>query len=208
MKKYSTIIFDVGDVLMDYRWRAMFLDQGLPEEDVERIGRELFDDPHHIWRQSDLGTATPDDLTRMYSEEYPADSEWFSFFLHHGEYMNIPRPRVWKMIHTLKEDGYRIYLLSNYSKDLFEKHTRYAEFMKDIDGMLVSYMVGLVKPDRAIYEELLRRYALDRGACIFFDDRLDNVEAANADGIHAEQVTGQEMLLGRLRELHEDAVSR
>ena len=44
MKKYDNIIFDVGDVLLEYRWKQMLMDCGLSEEEAIRVGHELFDD--------------------------------------------------------------------------------------------------------------------------------------------------------------------
>ena len=73
--------------------------------------------------------------------------------------------------------------------------------MKDIDGKIVSYAVHLVKPDHAIYEELVRRYNLTREDCIFFDDREENVAAAIECGIRAVRVTGRAMLAEALDKL-------
>ena len=41
----KNIIFDVGDVLIEYRWKQMLMDYGLEEADEIRVGREMFDDP-------------------------------------------------------------------------------------------------------------------------------------------------------------------
>ena len=92
-------------------------------------------------------------------------------------------PEVWEKIHILKEKGYRIYLLSNYSKYLFEMHTKDAAFMDDLDGRLVSYEVHQVKPDRDIYETLIKRYDLDPKECLFLDDRKENTDTAESLGI-------------------------
>ena len=59
----------------------------------------------------------------------------------------------------------------------------------------MSYMVNKIKPDFAIYEELLNRFSLKKEECIFFDDRKENVDAANDFGIHAVRVLSQEGLL-------------
>lgn len=41
MKKYDNIIFDVGDVLLEYRWKQMLMDYGLSEESVSWWEDEL-----------------------------------------------------------------------------------------------------------------------------------------------------------------------
>jgi putative hydrolase of the HAD superfamily len=198
LKNYKTIVFDVGDVLMQYRWKDMLMDYGLSESEAVRIGNEMFDDPRKLWHQLDLATKTDDEIISEYEEEYPEDIEVIRWFIHHGEYMNVARPKTWKRVHELKEKGYQIYLLSNYSYTLFKRHTRYADFMADIDGMIVSYMIHKAKPEPEIYQTLFRVYDLDPKDCIFFDDRLENVEASIAQGMDAEQVLSEEDLLKKL----------
>ena len=115
--------------------------------------------------------------------------------------MHVGRPEVWEKVRLLKERGVHIYLLSNYSKILFEKHTKDADFMNVIDGKVVSYQIHMIKPDERIYHYLLERYRLEPGECLFFDDRAANVDAAKKLEIPAEQVTSRKMLNERLEQL-------
>ena len=45
MKNYKNLIFDLGDVLLSYRWRGMLMDQGLSAAEAEEIGHKMFDAP-------------------------------------------------------------------------------------------------------------------------------------------------------------------
>lgn len=199
--KYENIIFDVGDVLLEYRWKWMLVDYGLSESEAERVGSELFDDPDGLWNEMDLNIMSDEEIKAAYCKKHPHDSGAISFFLDHGEYMSVPRPDVWREVHRLKEKGYHIYLLSNYPETLFEKHTRYADFMKDIDGAMVSYMIHKMKPDFAIYQALCDKYSLDKSKCLFFDDRKVNVDAAIAFGMNSTLVTSRQFLLDELEKL-------
>ena len=114
--------------------------------------------------------------------------------------MHIPRPDVWERVHALKQKGYRIYLLSNYSKDFFEVHTKGASFMDDIDGKVVSYEIHEMKPDKIIYEHLLGKYDLKPEESVFFDDRPENTETAEELGIKSYTITSKEYLLSVLDE--------
>lgn len=197
----KNIVFDVGGVLLDYRWKEMLQDYGLSPEEAVRVGMEMFDDPDGIWSIFDREIHSQEEIIRMYQERYPADAEAIGYFIRHGEYMHKPRPEIWARIPQLKAAGYHIYLLSNYPRILFEKHTQYADFMNEIDGMEVSYMHHLVKPDRAIYESLCTRYELNPAECIFYDDLLPNVNGAIAYGMQSVQVTGRKMLAEALDDL-------
>lgn len=199
----KNIIFDVGDVLFHYRWKEMFMDYGVSKEEGMRIGKEIFDDPKERWLQFDKGLLTLEELIASYAESYPKDAEVISFFLHHGEYMPVAHPEAWKFFPLLKEKGYHIYLLSNYSKELFERHTEHADFMEYLDGKMVSYMVNVLKPDAKIYQCLCDTYGLKAEECLFFDDRKENVEAAIAFGMKAMQVVSRQGLVEELEKLME-----
>ena len=62
MKKPKNIIFDVGDVLLDYRWQQMLMDYGLDESEAYRVGRELCDDPDGLWHEFDLGVKSQEEI--------------------------------------------------------------------------------------------------------------------------------------------------
>ena len=70
-----------------------------------------------------------------------------------------------------------------------------------IDFPQLSGIEGVAKPDRRIFEILLRRHGLDPGATVFVDDVAGNVEAAQALGIVAVQYTSAPLLRQDLRAL-------
>lgn len=189
----KNIIFDVGDVLLEYRWKDMFLDHGLSPEEAERVGGEMFGS--RLWDQVlDLGLKPVEEVIRDYYQEFPQDGKEIEWFIRNGEKMHVTRPEVWEKIPRLKEMGYRVYILSNYSEFLFKKHTDGAAFWPYIDGKVVSYEIHKGKPDPAIYLHLLNTYGLKAEECLFLDDRRENIEAAKRLGIRGIQVTSRDFL--------------
>ena len=175
----KNIIFDVGDVLLEYRWKDMLVqDYGMTEERAVQIGKSMFDDP--LWSGLDLGNPLEETICR-YEKKYPEYAKEIRWFLTHGEYMHVKRPEVWE--------------------NLFTKHTKGASFLNDIDGKVVSYQIHEIKPNSKIYLYLLDKYNLKADQCLFFDDRKQNVEGAEKLGIHAIRVESQEQLLGELEKL-------
>ena len=89
-------------------------------------------------------------------------------------------------IKKLKNLGYNLYILSNTSDEVFCK------FIDDLsplfDGMVLSYKIHEIKPNKPIYEYLLNKYNLNPEECLFLDDRLDNMETANSFGIKGRKV--------------------
>ena len=75
------IIFDVGDVLLEYRWKDMLVeDYGMTAERAERaeqVGMTMFDDP--LWSGLDLGNPLEETICR-YEKKYPEyakEIRWF-----------------------------------------------------------------------------------------------------------------------------------
>lgn len=58
------------------------------------------------------------------------------------------------------------------------------------DHQILSFEVGLMKPDTEIYEHAVERLDLPAETILFLDDNPLNVEAARAAGLHAERVYG------------------
>ena len=201
MKKPKNIIFDVGDVLLDYRWQQMLMDYGLDEAEAYRVGRELFDDPDGLWHEYDLGVKSQEEIIQEFEQKHPKDAEVIRWFISHGEYMHVARPAIWKLVHQLKDVGYHLYILSNYPEILFRKHTQYADFMDDMEGMVVSYMIHVGKPERVVYQTLCDRYGLNKEECLFFDDRAENVQGAIDFGMRAKRVLSAKGLAADLEEL-------
>lgn len=71
--------------------------------------------------------------------------------------------------------------------------------MNDIDGLMVSYMINITKPDERIYQALCDKYSLDKSKCLFFDDRKENVLAARKFGMDSTLVTDRNFLLNELK---------
>ena len=140
------LIFDVGDVLVEYRWFEMLTrDYGLSEAEAKRIGGEMFD--NEIWVQGlDGGRLSLEEAIHQYELKYPDDVDVMGWFLRNGEQMAVKRPEVWDKVAALKEKGYKIYLLSNYSEELFHVHTKRAKFLDVLDGGVVSYQVHALRP--------------------------------------------------------------
>lgn len=192
----KNLIFDVGNVLIEYRWNQMLLDYGLSEEEAAIAGPLFFE--HETWKELDLGNMPVEDVIVLYEKQLPEYAGLIRWFLTHLELMPIPRPDVWEKVHALKEKGYKIYLLSNYNEDFFRIHTEGASFLEDIDGKVVSYEIHKIKPYPEIYQYLLDKYELSAQECVFFDDRAENTQTAEKLGMKTYTITSKEYLLDLL----------
>jgi len=197
----KNIIFDIGSVLIGYRWRDMCREAGWEEEKADKIGRGFFENP--LWPDFDAGLVTGEELIRSIVEKYPDLEEDARWFIGSGKKMVSERPKIWELMRKLKEKGYGIYVLSNYSEELFAIHTGGLPFWELVDGGVISYQIHQIKPNPPIYLHLMRKYGLKPEECLFFDDREENTESARKLGIRAVTVAGgsEELLAEELGKL-------
>lgn len=195
----KNLIFDVGGVLLGYDWLGIFKGTKFNIEEVAKIGDEVFGT--ELWKQMDLGMVTEAEAAEQYKKMMPNESEMIDFLFEHYKDIDVPRPEVYEIVGKLKEKGMKIFILSNYSKEFYRDHYKDIAFIDELDGMVVSCDVHLLKPDRRIYECLLERYALKAEECMFFDDLEENVEAAVKLGIKGYRVKTEEDLKEELKKL-------
>ena len=197
----KNIIFDVGSVLIGYRWRDMCLDEGWEEDKADKIGRGFFSNP--LWPDYDAGLVSTDKLVESVAENYPELETDIRWFITSGKKMIVERPKIWELVKRLKEKGFGLYLLSNYSEELFTLHTADLPFLELVNGGVISYQIHQIKPNPPIYQYLLDKYQLKPEDCLFFDDRPENTEAAKKLGMQAVTVEdgSEELLIRELEKL-------
>ena len=100
----------------------------------------------------------------------------------------IPKWRL-DLIKELRSNGYHTHLLSN-TNDLHWEEIKRRFFMEEgytcqdlFDHVFVSHEVHLAKPDPAIYHHAVRVIGRPAEQCLFIDDTLLNVEAAQREGL-------------------------
>ncbi len=197
--KYKNIIFDVGGVLLSYRWLGIIQETIPDEAEAVAFAERLYKDP--LWLEFDIELRPFDDVVEDYVKKYPDDEEHIRYVMGHLERMPVPRKKVWVKMHELKQAGYRLYLLSNYSSRMFHTHTDGLPFLNDIDGHVISYEVHMIKPKREIYEALFEKYGLDPSESLYFDDRQENVDGGRKLGLEGRVIYSEETLLGYLDRL-------
>ena len=100
---------------------------------------------------------------------------------------------MYEVVQDLKERGYALYGLSNWSAITFDKYVGdYFPVFKLLDGMVISGRELCIKPEEKIYRILLERYNLNPDECVFIDDSIPNLDGAARLGIHTCHFCGVE----------------
>jgi 2-haloacid dehalogenase len=103
-----------------------------------------------------------------------------------------------KLLRQVIWSGLPCYALTNMEAETYPKRVARYDFLRCLSGAVVSGFEGIAKPDREIYELLLRRFGLDAATTLFIDDCPVNVSAAADAGMAAMVYSGPQPVLARL----------
>lgn len=106
-------------------------------------------------------------------------SLWFNAF----RSAHVPRPEVFSLVSSLRENGYKTALLSNTERPAVKLFHELGYGM--FDALVFSCEQGVAKPERRIYEIALEKLGSDPPWSIFIDDRQDYVQGAKEVGLNA-----------------------
>ncbi len=190
----DAVVFDLGGVLIDwdprYLYRRLFADPAEMESFLARICTSEWHRAH------DLGADIAESCRRL-AALHPGYATQIMAWAERGEEMVAGQfDAAVTVLSDLKAAGIRCYALSNMEPGLFTIRRARFPFLEWFDGHVISGIEGVAKPDRRIFEILLRRHGLEPRATVFTDDSAANVEAARELGIVAMRYTSA----GRLRQ--------
>ena len=172
--KYKNIIFDLGNVLLEWNPQRFLKELELPLH---------FMDVFHslLWATHDGGLLTRAEVVAKLPSHY--DKEAFADCVGRIAPFLIPIPKMIETVHEVRLKGYKVYILSNMPKELHEELKELHDFFEVFDGQVYSYEVKAVKPQPQIYQALLNNYQLKSHESVFIDDLEMNIRAAKELGI-------------------------
>jgi 2-haloacid dehalogenase len=182
MNEITTIIFDLGGVLIDWNPRYVYRKIFKTEEEVEWFLENVATSD---WNENQdagypLHKAT-EELIAKHPDWEPEIKAYYGRWL---EMLGDAIHETVDIFHQLKKSGkYRIYALTNWSAETFPHARGRFEFFNWFDGVVVSGEEKMKKPSSVFYQLLLDRYDLQPSSTIFIDDNLRNVKAAEKLGI-------------------------
>ena len=191
------MIFDLGRVIVPLDFSRSFQELAViincaPEEVPRRIGAS------DLVVRFESGAMEPREFARELMAQLGAD-------LDYGEFCRIwngiflPEPLIPEDLLTGLKRRYRLFLLSNTNAIHFPMLRETYPLLDHFDEYVLSYEVGVMKPERRIFEEAVARAGCAAGECFFTDDLEENVEAARDAGLDAAQFLSAEQLLSELR---------
>ncbi|HEX7739988.1 MAG TPA: HAD family phosphatase [Marmoricola sp.] len=192
------VVFDLGNVLI--RWepeRAVAAGVGAEEARAFMAGFDFF-----AWNH-------PQDAGRPFAE---AEAEAVDIHPQWREHLLAYRPNfaaslageirgTVQILRELHSRGVPVFALTNWSAETFHHAEETYDWLGLFDAIVVSGREGIAKPDREIFELVVRRSGHRSQDLLFVDDSDANVAGARAAGLQAIAFTSPQALRADLVEL-------
>lgn len=189
----TTIIFDLGAVLIDWNPRYMYRTLFDDEAEMERFLAEITTSD---WNEEQDAGRPLDEGTQMLVQQFPEHEHHIrAFYSRWDEMLGEAFHDTVEIFKQLKESGkYRIYALTNWSAETFPVAFERFDFLRWFDGIVVSGAERIRKPTPEFYHILLDRYQVKANEALFIDDNYRNILAAEKIGINCIHFTSAEQL--------------
>lgn len=196
--KVKLLVFDMGHVFIDFEWEMVCLGFCQRANITDDQFRPILKHVGSLGYENGA-IATADFLkelngklnTTLTLEEFTA--LWNATFRENEEMASL-------LVSLRRDSGVPLYLLSNTNENHYGHLQGRFNVERHFDEVILSFKVGCSKPDRRIYEEVLRRSGLKPEECLFIDDLERNVRAAAEVGMNAIRFVGVADLKERLRQ--------
>lgn len=194
-----TVIFDIGNVLVGFRWEEYFESLGYDHETLEKIGLATVQSP--AWNEYDRGLMTDEEVLERFVQNDPSIEKEIRESLANINGMLERFDYAVPWIKELKAKGYQVLVLSNFSHKTYTECIDTLDFLPYTDGGILSYKEKCIKPEPAIYKRLIELYNLIPEECVFLDDLQRNLDGAAAFGIHTIRFENQAQAKEELKKL-------
>jgi 2-haloacid dehalogenase len=176
-KVYPIIVFDFGGVLLD--WNPRYLYHSFFDGNLTAMENFLSEINFVEWNlEQDKGRPFAEGIADL-SKKFPRHSSLIAAYNEHWESsISGPIEETVDILRLLKQKEHLLFGLSNWSTETFNRIRPKYDFLEWFDGIVISGEVKVAKPDRRIYEHLLKLVNDSAENCLFIDDSKANIVAA------------------------------
>ena len=179
----KNIIFDIGGIVLEWGNNPLIELLNKTNYEVNKICKIIYGDSR--FKECIVGKLSQFEYMKQLISENPKYSDDIEKILSE-EYQEKALPVIkenLEKIFELKNKGYKIYFLSNITDVSYNYLNDKLNILNMVDGGVYSYKEHLKKPDKEIFDLLIKRFGLKKEETIFFDDSRKNVKVGNEYGI-------------------------
>lgn len=180
----KNIIFDLGGVLIDWNPKYVYREIFKTEEEMDWFLENI---TTYEWNVEQDAGRTLAEATQILLDRYHPkwQEEIKAYYGRWEEMLGGPIEETVQLLqHLISLKKWRILALTNWSYETFPVAIdRYGYFLNLFEGILVSGVEKMKKPDHEIYQLMLSRYDLNPEESVFIDDSSKNIIGAEECGI-------------------------
>lgn len=192
----KSIVFDLGAVLIDWNPRYFYRSVFTDEAEMEYFLKEIC---NSAWCLEMDGGKPFAQACEELAQKYPRYAQQIKMYDGGWQCMlGSAIEGTVQILRELQQKKYPVYALTNWSAEKFPFARAKFDFLKELDGIVVSGEEKCVKPQPQIFQILLSRYNLQAENCIFIDDNPANIKGAQALGFDTVLFTSPEDLRAEL----------
>jgi putative hydrolase of the HAD superfamily len=197
--KIKNIVFDLGNVLISFNPEEYLIRKDYSRHIRETIMKDIF--LSQEWKSLDNGDITTSEAIDSITLKSSLTRDEINVVFNFRTEIMFPLDQNVRLLPGLKQQGFKLYYLSNFPLDTFEEIRNGYFFFRHFEGGVISSEVKLSKPDIRIYELLLSQYSLLPSESLFIDDLEVNVKAAMAVGMNGLTTFGEADISAMLAEV-------
>ena len=191
----QAVVFDIGNVLIE--WQPERFYDGVIGEDRRRAMFAAVD-LHGMNDRVDRG----ENFRDVIYAAADADPEWRDEIrMWHDNWADMAKPAIphsVRLLRALRANKVPVFALSNFGIQTFALAEEVYPFLTEFDRRYISGHMSVIKPDVKIYEMLEADCGVPPDGLLFADDRIDNINAANARGWQTHHFTDPAGFAARL----------
>jgi putative hydrolase of the HAD superfamily len=182
----DVVLFDLGGVLLEVGGVGPMRQLSGIDTDEELWARWLA----CRWVQRlEAGRCSPEDFAAGVVTDWDLPVSAEEFLTTFGAWVNQPMAGAAELV-AATADSARIGCLSNTNAYQWDAHFGGLPLINAFEFRFLSFELGQVKPDRAIFETVAAHLPAAPDRVLFLDDNAVNVEAASDFGFGARRVRG------------------
>jgi putative hydrolase of the HAD superfamily len=182
----DVVLFDLGGVLLEVGGVGPMRQLSGIDTDEELWARWLA----CRWVQRlEAGRCSPEDFAAGVVTDWDLPVSAGEFLATFGAWVNQPLAGASELV-AATADAARVGCLSNTNAYQWDAHFGALPLIAAFEFRFLSFELGLVKPDRAIFEAVAARLPAEPDRVLFLDDNAVNVESAVEFGFRAHLVQG------------------
>lgn len=187
LMKITTIIFDLGDVLIRLHHGAVFESWAAATRKRADALADRFK-LDETYEDLERGKCKPETYRKHLNKMLGIQLTRAQFEHGWNQMLGLEVPECAAAIRELRNSdrGFTLAMLTN--TNLIHEWVWMDQLkatLMHFDAVFASHRIGLRKPDEACYRFVLDKLKVEPGACLFLDDRADHVAAARKIGIVA-----------------------